>query len=132
MQYIGATEFPNGAPQLQHPSDIARPRSAIDLHHGNAVPVPGVMGESLGELRLLAPRGVDDKHLEAARWEAFRNVKHVLADAAAGRLADEYDAERTLTTCHIDSAPARRLIAPFTATITEYGTTYLTNVFRRP
>jgi hypothetical protein len=132
VQDIGATEIANGAPQLEHPGDIARPRSAIDIDPGHTVPVPGVMREALRELRLRGPRGVDDQVLEAQRREAFRDVEHVLADATAGRLADEHNVKRTLMTLHIASTRARRLIAPLTATITEYGMTNLPNVFRMP
>ena len=130
MQHIGATEFPNGAPQLQNPSDIARAWSATDIDRGDTVAVPRMLREPGGELRLCPTYRVNEQDVEAERWQAFGDVEHVLADAAAGRLADEYDAE--LTTCHIASVPARRLIAPLTATITEYGTRYLTNVFTRP
>jgi|SRR6187549_1255707 hypothetical protein len=40
--------------------------------------------------------------------------------------------KRTLITLHIASTRARRLIAPLTATIIEYGMTNLPNVFRIP
>jgi len=132
MQYVGTTEFPNSAPELQNRADVAGSRSTIDIDRCDAVAVAGVAREPLGELRLGPPFGMHNKDLEAPRWEVFRDVEHVLADTAAGRLANEYDAERTLTTCHIGSTRPRRLIVPLTATITEFGTTYLTNVFTRP
>jgi hypothetical protein len=117
---------------LQNPSDIARPRSAIDIDRGDTVAMPRMLREAGGELRLGATYGVHDQDVEAAGWQVFGDVEDVLADAAAGRLADEYDAECTLTTCHTGSVRAPRLIAPLTATITEYGTTYLATVLRRP
>jgi len=58
--------------------------------------------------------------------------EHVLADATAGRLADEHNVKRTLMTLHNASTRARRLIAPLTATIAECGMTNLPNVFRMP
>ena len=91
-----------------------------------------LMREAHRELRLRAPRGVDGQGFEAPRREAFRDVEHVLADATARRLADEHDVKRTLMTLYIAPTRARRLIAPLMATITEYGTTSLPNVFRMP
>ena len=117
---------------MKHPGNIARSRRAIDIDSGNTVAVPRVLRDAGGELRLCATCRVDDQDVEAARWQALREVEHVLADTAAGRLADEHDAKHALTTCHIASARARRLTAPLTATITEYGTTNLPNVFSTP